>query len=160
VKNISRTDFLKISGLSIGGVLMFPHHSCSGAGGNQKISINGNLNPSIILPVNPNPIELESANQLSLHFSLLTKQPPKIIKEDDYVGGSGIFIGKTKYAIDNDTESLNLKEDGYSFKNINNNFIIQGGSEKGLLFGVYSLLESFGFRKYAADDPLVVPKKN
>ena len=152
MKNISRAEFLKISSVSIGGILLLPHHSCSGIS-NKKLIINGISNYQIVIPANASKIEQEASNQLKEHLLLLSSQVPKIVNEADYVGKNGIFIGSTKYA--NDTN--NLEEDGFAFKNIGNDFFIQGGSEKGLLFGVYSLLESFGFRKYAADDPLDIP---
>ena len=88
---------------------------------------------------------------------LLSKQAPNVVKENEYNGKNGIFVGQTNHAKDNNVGADVLEEDGYAFKNIGDDFLIQGGSEKGLLFGVYSLLESFGFRKYAADDPLDIP---
>ena len=152
MKNITRAEFLKISSVSIGGILLLPHHSCSGIS-NKKLIINGISNYQIVIPANASKIEQEASNQLKEHLLLLSSQAPKIVNEADYVGKNGIFIGSTKYT--NDTN--NLEEDGFAFKNIGDDFFIQGGSEKGLLFGVYSLLESFGFRKYAADDPLDIP---
>ena len=156
MKKISRSDFLKISGLSFGGMLMLPHHSCSGIS-NKKLTINGFRNYQIVIPANASKIELEASNQLQLHLSLLSKQAPNVVEETEYNGKNGIFIGQSKYAKDNNLSTNMLEEDGYAFKNIGDDFLIHGGTEKGLLFGVYSLLESFGFRKYAADDPLDIP---
>ena len=58
MKKISRSDFLKISGLSFGGLLMLPHHSCSGIS-NKKLTINGNNNYQIVIPANASKIEEE-----------------------------------------------------------------------------------------------------
>ena len=44
------------------------------------------------------------------------------------------------------------------FKLLDNNLILLGGKENGLINGVYSLLESFGYRKYSADEPVIIPK--
>ena len=156
MKNISRADFLKISTASVSGILVLPHHSCSGIF-NKKLTINGISNYQIVIPNNPSKIEKEASNQLEAHLLLLSKKAPKIINETDYVGKNGIFIGETKYANNKNIDTNNLEEDGFLFKNIGDDFFIQGGSEKGLLYGMYSLLESFGFRKYAADDPLDIP---
>ena len=156
MKKISRSDFLKISGLSLGGILMLPHHSCSGIP-NKKLTINGNNNYQIVIPANASKIEEEASLQLKKHLLLLSKQAPNVVKENEYNGKNGIYIGKTKRAKNSNVITDALDEDGYAFRNIGDDFLIQGGSEKGLLFGVYSLLESFGFRKYAADDPLDIP---
>ena len=135
---------------------MLPHHSCSGIP-NKKLTINGNNNYQIIIPANASKIEEEASLQLKKHLLLLSKQAPNVVKENEYNGENGIFIGKTKRAKNSNVITDALEEDGYAFRNIGDDFLIQGGSEKGLLFGVYSLLESFGFRKYAADDPLDIP---
>ena len=156
MNKISRSQFLKISSASIGGILLLPHHSCSGIS-NKKLTINGGSNYQIVIPNNPSKIEQEASNQLKEHLLLLSSKAPKIVNETKYVGENGIFIGKTKYVNNNNIDTNTLEEDGFLFKNIGNDFLIQGGSEKGLLYGVYSLLDSFGFRKYAADDPLDIP---
>ena len=135
---------------------MLPHHSCSGIS-NKKLTINGNNNYQIVIPANASKIEEEASLQLKKHLLLLSKQAPNVVKENEYNGKNGIFIGQTKHAKKNNVAADTLEEDGYVFKNIGDDFLIQGGSEKGLIFGIYSLLESFGFRKYAADDPLDIP---
>ena len=144
MKNITRADFLKISSAAIGGILLLPHHSCSGIL-NKKLIINGISNYQIVIPNNPSKIEKEASSQLEAHLLLLSKKAPKIINETEYVGKNGIFIGETKYANNNNIDTNTLEEDGFVFQNIGDDFFIQGGSEKGLLFGVYSLLESYGF---------------
>ena len=90
---------------------------------------------------------------------LLSKQAPNVVKENEYNEKNGIFVGQTNHAKDNNVDP-NALERGWMFsKNIGNDFLIQGGSEKGLLFQeCNSLLESFGFRKYTADDPLDIPR--
>ena len=135
---------------------MLPHHSCSGIS-NKKLTINGTNNYQIVIPANASKIEEEASLQLKKHLLLLSKQAPNVVKENEYNGKNGIFIGQTNHAKNNNVAADALEEDGYVFKNIGDDFLIQGGSEKGLIFGIYSLLESFGFRKYAADDPLDIP---
>src|SRR5690606_22030815 len=39
--------------------------------------------------------------------------------------------------------------DGYIYQPVEDNLIIVGGSRKGVLYGVYDLLEALGFRMYA-----------
>ena len=53
---------------------------------------------------------------------------------------------ETQYAKNNNVSSTKLFEDGYILENRGNNLLILGGTENGLLYGVLSLLESFGFK--------------
>ena len=92
MNKISRSEFLKISSASIGGILLLPHHSCSGIS-NKNLTINGISNYQIVIPNNPSKIEQEASNQLEAHLLLLSKKAPKIINETEYVGKNGIFIG-------------------------------------------------------------------
>jgi len=96
VNKISRAEFLKISSASIGGILLLPHHSCSGIS-NKKLTINGISNYQIVIPNKPSKIEKEASNQLKEHLLMLSSKAPKIVNETEYVGKNGIFIGKTKY---------------------------------------------------------------
>ena len=98
MKNISRAEFLKISTASVSGILLLPHHSCSGIS-NKKLTINGISNYQIVIPDNLSKIEQEASNQLEAHLLLLSKQAPKIVNETEYVGKHGIFIGQTKNLI-------------------------------------------------------------
>ena len=83
----------------------------------------------------------------------------EVLNEEEYSGKNAIFW-KTVFAKTAGVELFLLEEDAYLFKRLDNNLIIAGGAENGLLNGVYSLLEFFGFRKYSADDPLLLPEKN
>ena len=81
---------------------------------------------------------------------MISKQPPAIILESNYSGNNAIFLGETQYAKNNNISSSKLFEDGYMLEKRGNNLLILGGTENGLLYGVLSLLESFGFKKYSA----------
>ena len=106
MKKISRSDFLKISGLSFGGILMLPHHSCSGIF-NKKLTINDTNNYQIVIPANASKIEEEASLQLKKHLLLLSNQAPNVVKENEYNGKNGIFIGQTNNAKKNNVfESL------------------------------------------------------
>ena len=76
---------------------MLPHHSCSGIP-NKKLTINGNNNYQIVIPANASKIEEEASLQLKKHLLLLSKQAPNVVKENEYNGKNGIYIGKTKRA--------------------------------------------------------------
>ena len=100
---------------------MLPHHSCSGIP-NKKLTINGNNNYQIVIPANANKIEEEASLQLKKHLLLLSKRVPNIVKENEYNGKNGIFIGQTNHANNNNVAADALEEDGYVFKNIGDDF--------------------------------------
>ena len=103
---------------------MLPHHSCSGIS-NKKLTINGTNNYQIVIPANASKIEEEASLQLKKHLLLLSKRVPNVVKENEYNGKNGIFIGQTNHANNNNVAADALEEDGYVFKNIGNDFLIQ-----------------------------------
>tara|TARA_B100000963_G_scaffold324987_1_gene310896 strand:- start:470 stop:2806 length:2337 start_codon:yes stop_codon:yes gene_type:complete len=157
---ISRSDFLKTSGVAIGGVVALSHYACSGDINSLKeLIIQGKTNFNLVLPIKANDKEKEAAQKMQFYLSKVWKSL-EVLNEEEYSGENGIFLGKTVFAKNAGVDSFLLEEDAYFFKRLDYNLIIAGGAENGLLNGVYSLLEFFGFRKYSADDPLLLPEKN
>ena len=142
---ISRADFIKTSGAALGGVVTLSHYACSGDLSSLKeLIIGGNANYSLVTPTKANDKEKNAAQQLQLHLSKISKTL-RVINEDEYVGENAIYLGNTDFAKAAGVGTSSLAEDGYLFKRLDHNFIIAGGTENGLLNGVYSLLEFFGF---------------
>lgn len=157
---ISRVDFIKTSGAFLGGVVTLSHYSCSVDFSSLKeLIIEGNANYSLVIPAKVNDKEKNAAQQLTLHLSKISKAL-KVVNEEEYRGENAIYIGNTDFAKFAGIETSLLGEDGYLFERLDNNLVIAGGSENGLLNGVYSLLEFFGFKKFSADDPLLLPDAN
>lgn len=104
----------------------------------------------IVVPNQVNPIEQQAADKLRhyvaeiLHKSLILK------REEDYHSGSAFFIGQTRYAKTWDVPFEALKGDGFIYRPVERNLIIAGGKDKGTLFGIYGLLELWGFRMYTS----------
>ncbi|MCB0669569.1 MAG: DUF4838 domain-containing protein [Saprospiraceae bacterium] len=156
---ISRSDFLKTSGIVLGGLAILPDYGCSGSS-DDKLSIEGRTDYSIVLPDKAGAIEEEAAHQLRHNLSKMSKIALPVVKEGEYKGKNAIYIGNTDYARASDIDFEKLEKDGYLFKRVDKNLIIAGGIQNGILNGVYSLLESIGFRKYTADDDVLVPEGN
>ncbi len=158
---ISRSNFLKTSGILIGGIAILLNYSCSGnLRSDDKLNIEGRKDYTIVLPAQARSIEEEAAKQLQQYLSKMSKTALPIVEEGEYNGINAIYIGNTDYAKARDIDFEKLKKDGYLFKRFDNNLIIAGGSQNGVLYGVYSLLESIGFRKYTADDDVQIPSGN
>ena len=159
-EKINRADFLKTSGTLVGGVVALSNYGCLvNINSLKELIIQGKTNYSLVLPTNSNEKEGKAAHQLQFYLSKMSKAL-KVFNEDEYKGDNAIYIGKTNFAKTSEVDSDLLDEDAYFFKQVGNNLVIAGGIENGLMNGVYSLLEFFGYRKYSADDPLLVPSKN
>jgi uncharacterized protein DUF4838 len=91
----------------------------------------------IVIPSGADSIELKAAKQLQHYLFEMSQTEINIVEEDASNNGNGIFLGHTNYAKTQNIDFNQLEEDGYSYKNNDGNFIIAGGSKKGLLHGVY-----------------------
>jgi len=118
---------------------------------NQNFTINGKEGHHIVIPSQADSLTIKAANELQFYLTKLPNADLPIVLESEYKGDKGIYIGNTNYAKSLDINFNQLETDGYAFKQQQQNFIIAGGSEKGILYGVYDLLESIGFRKYTYD---------
>ena len=160
-KGISRSNFLKTSGIILYGFAILTNYACSGNSmSDDKLIIEGRKEYTIVLPTKADSIEKEAAKQLQQYLSKMSKIALPIVEEGEYNGKNAIYIGNTDYAKAMDIDFETLKEDGYIFKRFDKNLIIAGGSQNGVLYGVYSLLESIGFRKYTSDDDVQIPEGN
>ena len=158
-KNISRLNFLKNTGIVAAGLTFLPDllsaelkNSLLG----RQVTDDGILDYQIILPMRAALIEKEAGLALQLYLSKLSKKAIQIVAEGESKIINGIYLGETDYAKAQQINSSNIPEAGFIRKIEGENFIIAGGTKRGLLFGVYDLLEGLGFRKYSpetADSP-------
>ena len=122
----------------------------------KELIIRGKTNYNLVVPTQADAREKKAAQQLQFYLSKVSKAL-QVVNEEEYSGENAIYLGKTAFAKTAGLDSVLLEEDAYLFQRLDNNLIIAGGAENGLLNGVYSLLEFFGFRKYSADDPILLP---
>ena len=140
---ISRSNFLKTSGIMLGGIAILPNYACSGnLMSNDKLIIEGRTDYTIVLSTRAGSIEKEAVKQLQQYLSKMSNIALPIVAEGEHKGKNAIYVGNTDYAKARDIDFEQLKKDGYTFKRFDNNFVIAGGSESGVLYGVYSFLES------------------
>jgi hypothetical protein len=168
-KAVTRLDFLKRSGLIAGGFTFLPHSVLAAAGEsseNEEVSIRQLAGYQIIVPDRPNPVEQQAAEKLQHYVNELVHTDPVLKKEGDYRGGPAFFIGQTRYATARKIDFKQLKEDGFAWYPAESNLMIAGGAGKGVLYGVYGLLELWGFRMYTSTsidvpkvDSVGIPKK-
>lgn len=147
---VSRKDFLKNSTLVTTGLTFLPSalHSLIFSDDNSENSISQSYH-IVIRKENNVAVEKKAAKQLQFYLGKAGISL-SISDEESYNGDRAIYIGRTRYSEQMDINFDQLGNDGYTFKKRDNNLVIAGGSEKGVLYGVYGLLEFLGFRKYDA----------
>lgn len=145
---VSRKDFLKASTLITGGLTFLPS-ALRAALLSDRNSAHSKVSEYQIVfrESNDNPIEEKAAQQLKNYLGKVDINFP-IVDEESFQGNQGIFIGRTRFSEQMDIDYEQLAKDGYAFKTQGDNFVIAGGTEKGVLYGVYGFLEALGYRKY------------
>jgi hypothetical protein len=163
VKNISRLKFLKNTGIVAAGLTFLPDllsaelkDSLLG----RQLSGNEILDYQIIIPVGANEVEKEAALALQKYLSKLSVNAVPIFEEGKSQVKNGIYLGNTSYAGARQINFGLIPEAGFIRKTVGNNIIIAGGAKRGLLFGVFDLLEGLGFRKFSPESASSPKAKN
>lgn len=146
---ISRLKFLKTSGLMAAGLAFMPDFLSAAPGKSGKVSLATGY--QIVIPAQATAVEKQAAEQLQRYLAEMLGSPVQLIAENEVKGGKGIYIGQTAYAKAQKVDLNKIQEGGYVNKPAGENFIIAGGIKNGVLYGVYDLLESLGFRKFSPD---------
>jgi len=148
---ISRKDFLQSSTVLTAGLTFLPGslQSLFQSGKGSKSYQNSDY-VIIYRQSNKNDTEGKAARKLSEYLAKAGFNIP-VSDEESYGGNQGIYIGKTQFSQQLTIDYTTLRKDGYSFIPMDDNLVIAGGTEKGVLYGVYGFLEQLGYRKY---DPI------
>jgi len=167
-KKITRHDFLKHSGLIVAGFTFLPHSVVAAVKKSQEsdqVSIGMLAEYQIVVPDQANPIERRAAGKLQYYLAEVSRKSLVVKGEGDYLGGPAFFIGQTRYAKTRNVNFKQLKEDGFAYHPAGRNLIVAGGTGKGVLYGIYGLLELWGFRMYTSTaidvpntDSISIPK--
>lgn len=102
--------------------------------------------------------EKKGAQELVDNLSKVYVNSRFILKEKDYSNKKGIYLGTSQSMpslageIGNDTALVSY--DGYMIRNIQNRSFIYGQSDKGVVNGVYGLLNSLGYGSYIHKDAI------
>jgi len=169
-KNITRLDFLKNSGLIAAGFTFLPHSllaTVKKPEESEEVSIRKLAGYQIIVPDQASPVEQQAAEKLQHYLAELSHKDLVLKKEGDYRSGPAFFIGQTRYAQTRKVDLKQLKEDGFAYHPSEKNLIIAGSTGKGVLYGIYGLLELWGFRMYTSTSlrtpdagSISIPKKS
>lgn len=150
-KNMTRLEFLKQSGFIAAGFTFLPHAVLAAVKReSDEVSVSMLAEYQIIVPDQPSPVEQQAAEKLQDYLAKILHRNPVLRKEGDYRKGPAFLIGKTRYAKRQKVDFDPLKEDGFAFYPDGQRLILAGGKGKGVLYGVYGLLELWGFRMYTS----------
>jgi len=152
-KNMTRLDFLKRSGSIAAGFTFLPHSVLAAAGKSQasdEVSVIKLAEYQIVVPDQANPLEQQAAQKLQQYLAEASRKNLVLRKEEEYREGPAFFIGQTRYAKARKINFQQLEEDGFAYHRAEKNLIIAGGTGKGVLYGVYGLLELWGYRMYTS----------
>ena len=145
-KDLSRLEFLKTSGLLASSLTFLP-----GIVSSMVTSGGTAIDYRIVVAPKADKEDKHAAEQLKFYLSLIPAATVSVVEETEGLKGYTIYVGETNFAKAHNIDFIKIPEGGYIFKPVGSNLIIAGGAKKGVLYGVYDLLESLGFRKYAPD---------
>ena len=110
----------------------------------------------IVLPSNAPAIATEAANTLQNYLSKISGCTLPITKEAINVNAKQLIVGNTDVLQRSDTAGLG--PDGVLIKKMNAAIVFAGGYRKGVLYSVYTLLDSLLNCKMYAQDVLQLPQ--
>ena len=98
----------------------------------------------IVLPAEPTTIEQTAATELQTYIRRISGTELEILTEGDAVATGAIYLGATDYATTNAVEFPdNEFGEGWALKVIGKDLVVTGGAKRGVLYGVYHLLEDY-----------------
>ncbi|HEY0163610.1 MAG TPA: DUF4838 domain-containing protein, partial [Edaphobacter sp.] len=151
---ITRFDFLRNSGLIAAGFTFLPHTAWAtikSSSQQTQVSTKELAGYQIVVSDQASAVEQQAAEKLRHYVAEIAHKDLAIRKESEYRSGPAFFLGQTQYAKTHKADFKQLKIDGFAYYPVGKNLIVAGGSGKGTLYGVYGLLELWGFRMYKSD---------
>jgi len=114
----------------------------------------GKTDYQILIPSSPTTMEEKAAADMAHWLQAMTGAEFPVVKEkSDVVSGRVISVGNTDLKRASAKEKKDLSFDGYAIAVKDGNLFITGGSRRGIINGVYALLEEdLGCRWYQAGD--------
>lgn len=124
----------------------------------QEVTLieNGKSKSRIIIPVKATAMEIKASGVLQAYLFKISGAKVKIRTDKGRAKSGDILIGRVKRPEVGDIAMDKLEKDGFILQTAGNQLVIAGGTEKGVLYGVYTFLEDYlGCRKYSSESTLV-----
>jgi hypothetical protein len=126
----------------------------------QKLNLitNGKSAYHIVIPENATKIEQEAAMLLQQYVEKISGCTLPIDANLSATASAQIIIGQNKFI--SEKEIAGLGSDGIVIRKINNSIFLTGGPRKGVLYSVYSFIETYlGCRMYTANVTFIPKQK-
>ena len=131
---------------------------------NFVVAKDGKPDCVIMVPANPTPLEEKSSKDLSFYLSKMTGAEIPIVKDTEYKTGKFISVGNTGFFRNSPYAKIsqNLEEEGLAIYGDENALYLFGGTRRGPLYAVYTVLEEDnGFRFWSKNrDEDYIPNSN
>lgn len=127
-----------------------------------KLVYGNNTEYNIVVSNQATDIESKAAEELQKYVKLISSVEIPIVLNSSIVKGS-ILVTNNLGALGEyvtDTDMGELGKDGFHIKTVGTNLILIGGSGKGVLYAVYSFLESYLNCRYYDRNVLIAPKRD
>lgn len=96
----------------------------------------------IVLPAESTAVEQTAANELQTYVKRISGTELEIVTEGSTEAATGIYVGATDFAAANEvTYPETTFQEGWAIKAVGQNLVVTGGETRGVLYGVYHLLE-------------------
>jgi alpha-glucuronidase len=120
----------------------------------------GTAKSRIIIPEKATVIEIQAAKVLQDYIQRISGASIPIEADNTQLQKGEILIGNVNRPELKEVPKEKLDKDGLFIKNNGSNLVITGGTDKGILYGVYTFLEKYmGCRKYSSAVTYVPKKK-
>ena len=121
----------------------------------------GKSKSRIIIPVKATAIEIKAAGVLQDYIHRISGARVRIKSDKKKPKNGEILVGNVNRPEIKDITLDKLEKDGFLLRNTGSKLMIGGGTEKGVLYGVYTFLEKYlGCRKYSSESAFVPKQKS
>ena len=128
-------------------IAMMIFSSCGGRAQEIVLVSNKASAYKIVIPAEPSAIEQKSAKVLQTYIQKITGVELPVVRGDAGAGNAALYLGHTRKG--DAMHPGKLPAEGWLLQTQGTNLVVMGGSGKGLVYGVYTLLEKIGCRKLA-----------
>ena len=124
--------------------------------------VDGRSDYVIVLAVDAIPAEKFAAEELVLHLEKMSGVKLPIVTDAEPLPSHAILLGRTRFLKELGVEAQwhQFGKEGYLLRVTGDHLIIAGGQPRGVLYGVYALLEDYlGCRWFAPDTSFIPQRK-
>ena len=123
--------------------------------------VDGRSDYVIVLAVDAIPAEKFAAEELVLHLEKMSGVKLPIVTDAEPLPRHAILLGRTRFLKELGVEAQwhQFGKEGYLLRVTGDHLIIAGGQPRGVLYGVYALLEDYLGCRWFAPDTSFIPRR-